>query len=421
MKRLLYLALVTLFVSASPKFTDLNVKGYGATGNGVTDDTAALLAALAAAHSGQQNLFFPKGTYLVNTKLGNGHILEMSIGGSSNQYLYGSGATIKTTLDTGSTLLYVIAASLNTGFTISGLNFVNTHSRLYNTSSATTGIFLQGTSNQWIDTAYISRCSFNGFTNDIGGQGLNGVFIRNNSFLADSGHITGLVGANGGFPCVDIWFFDNSNGFVQNAHIENNNMSGYTGTLPLNMNTVPRPKDGFLYGSVYGLVCTGNTLSNFSEEGISCFPTLSGGTAGSTQFALQNLIANNTINCKLPTGSVSDLGVAHTNNYAIRVDQSHTTVNNNSIKDFCYGIMNRSIDFTGYTATDFIWTNNTMYTPADSTTNIVQHSLYISGNAGTTGNVVISNNMVYGTGNDLSTYTNTFPTLTNNINLPTIR
>jgi len=43
----------------------INVRDYGATGDGVTDDTAALVSAANALVSGQE-LFFPKGTYLIS-------------------------------------------------------------------------------------------------------------------------------------------------------------------------------------------------------------------------------------------------------------------------------------------------------------------------------------------------------------------
>lgn len=46
----------------------LDVKTYGATGDGVTDDTAAITRALAACTEGQE-LFFPLGTYLISSPL----------------------------------------------------------------------------------------------------------------------------------------------------------------------------------------------------------------------------------------------------------------------------------------------------------------------------------------------------------------
>jgi len=44
----------------------LNVRNFGAKGDGVTDDTAAIQAANNAAATGDQSVFFPKGTYLAN-------------------------------------------------------------------------------------------------------------------------------------------------------------------------------------------------------------------------------------------------------------------------------------------------------------------------------------------------------------------
>ena len=46
-----------------------NVRAYGAVGDGVTDDTAAIQAAIDAAVAAAGDVFFPDGTYLVGGSL----------------------------------------------------------------------------------------------------------------------------------------------------------------------------------------------------------------------------------------------------------------------------------------------------------------------------------------------------------------
>jgi hypothetical protein len=47
----------------------INVKAYGATGNGFTDDTVAINKAIAAISSSKTILYFPAGTYIVSSTL----------------------------------------------------------------------------------------------------------------------------------------------------------------------------------------------------------------------------------------------------------------------------------------------------------------------------------------------------------------
>lgn len=65
----------------------LNVKDYGAVGNGTTDDSAALNAAATALQSGQ-SLYFPAGNYIVNTAC-------VLVRGKSNIAIFGDGASTR--------------------------------------------------------------------------------------------------------------------------------------------------------------------------------------------------------------------------------------------------------------------------------------------------------------------------------------
>jgi hypothetical protein len=69
----------------------VSVRDFGAVGDGVTDDTNAILAAIAAMPSSGGALFFPAATYIVNSDNVNG----LKFNGKSNFVVEGYGATIK--------------------------------------------------------------------------------------------------------------------------------------------------------------------------------------------------------------------------------------------------------------------------------------------------------------------------------------
>jgi hypothetical protein len=69
----------------------VSVQDFGAVGNGVTDDTNAILAAISAMPSDGAGLNFPPGTYIVNSDNLNG----LKFNGKSNFVVSGYGATIK--------------------------------------------------------------------------------------------------------------------------------------------------------------------------------------------------------------------------------------------------------------------------------------------------------------------------------------
>jgi len=72
----------TITIDPAATATAINPKNYGATGNGTTDDTAAINSAIAALKSGSE-LQFPAGTYLVSA-LNPVTVSNVTIDGSSN-------------------------------------------------------------------------------------------------------------------------------------------------------------------------------------------------------------------------------------------------------------------------------------------------------------------------------------------------
>ena len=70
----------------------INVLDYGAVGDGVVDDTAAIQAAITAAMVGTaNNVFFPSGTYKVSATLTIPNVVD------GKAVIYGSGAQIQAT------------------------------------------------------------------------------------------------------------------------------------------------------------------------------------------------------------------------------------------------------------------------------------------------------------------------------------
>ena len=93
-----------------------NVKAYGAAGNGTTDDTAAIQAAINAAGAG--TVYFPAGTYLYSTV----HVFSVSTSLTGA----GSNATTLRQTDAGGVLVDVSTTPPYQGGTIRGIRFDST-------------------------------------------------------------------------------------------------------------------------------------------------------------------------------------------------------------------------------------------------------------------------------------------------------
>jgi hypothetical protein len=124
----------------------VNVKDYGATGDGVTNDTTAIQAAVNAANNKQ--LIFPSGTYLINNT-----ILNTSI---SNLDIVGEGyVLIKATANLSGSQMFTLGALGTTNeINVSNVNF-NGQASTYTSNLELLAVY--GT------VVRVSDCGFEGY------------------------------------------------------------------------------------------------------------------------------------------------------------------------------------------------------------------------------------------------------------------
>ncbi|MDD5502473.1 MAG: glycosyl hydrolase family 28-related protein [Candidatus Thermoplasmatota archaeon] len=139
-----------------------NVKDYDAVGDGITDDTTAIKAAIAALPAYGGIIFFPTGKYLISSKLniGDGNIVGGTIAWSTTRQiqLIGSGAGIGNTTMTAGTEIIWGGAAGGTMIQFNGMyagKLVNM--RINENNLADCGLSLIGTFNSTFD--YLSICN----------------------------------------------------------------------------------------------------------------------------------------------------------------------------------------------------------------------------------------------------------------------
>jgi hypothetical protein len=103
--------------------TVLNVQDFGATGDGVVDDTAAIRAAIAALPAIGGGVFFPAGTYIVR---GDAGVVDLSLGAilplaAVNTRLFGVGRASVIKVGSGAPAYQAIVAGIGAATDLSGL------------------------------------------------------------------------------------------------------------------------------------------------------------------------------------------------------------------------------------------------------------------------------------------------------------
>lgn len=391
--RLLILLLIRIFAQGAPP--TLNVHDFGATGDGVTDDTQAIAQALQAGHDQQANVYFPTGTYLCNTVNSAGNILDFQADGLQGITVYGdgSGSVITTSLNQGSVLFNIHAYAACSNLTIKNLSLQNTHGMI---TQQTRGIFFQGTGTQNFTNITLTGCFFNGFSTALGGQGINTWSITGNNFGSPLGHDNAK---NDSDPAVYLWCYDNQNGRCIDVTVTGNTANGYTGTGPMSALVTHRPMDGFVFGAAYGMMIANNTTQNFAEEHYNLQPkaTYPNDTSTAT-------ITNNYLDCSLPAGTTNSDGSPHQNNYGIRCDISNAVITNNTMVNYTYGIIIRGIDYPTTQLHSYVITGNQLHAATDTVDYNVTAGILIQGNANPVSDFRITDNDIYTDLPDLPNY-----------------
>jgi len=125
-------------LTAKEFFLPNNVKYYGAVGDGVTDDSAAIQAAIDA--NGNGDVFFPAGTYLIGTGL--------TV--TTPLVICGEAATI-----TGGIPFPLLFVTATNHVTVCGLTFIRTTAVSSGSSTSNTCIYAQG-----VDVFKVHDCKF---------------------------------------------------------------------------------------------------------------------------------------------------------------------------------------------------------------------------------------------------------------------
>jgi hypothetical protein len=127
------------------RLTVVNVKDYGAIGDGTTNDTTAINLAIAAL-TNYSALYFPNGNYKITSAL-------TTIASKSNVKIYGDGARIFSTVTGAAGNTFEVSSS-SSHIHFSGLSFVGSattrgngiHIRLYSSYSSVTNCYFSGCS-----------------------------------------------------------------------------------------------------------------------------------------------------------------------------------------------------------------------------------------------------------------------------------
>jgi hypothetical protein len=297
----------------------IDVKSFGAVGDGVTDDRAAIQAALTAAHNlGSASVFFEPGVYnLASATSPNGLLAISDWSKPFSIDLIGDQATLQTSMATS----ILFAEGLWQNSRVHGLTFLNLHPVTMATSAAI--VFSGGSPNGIVNWSIYGN-TFRNFSRHITTSGVTGLTISNNTFGMDNGRDSGT--SLNPEPNVGVWMFNNSpNGNSANIQIVANVFDG-CGSGNVSNTVSRRCGDGFVYGQGDNVLVQSNLIRRFSYEGIYMFR----GAPTDTPPVIQS----NTVDGTIVTGDISGGG-----QWGIRCDADGANVLQNTVTNSLNGII----------------------------------------------------------------------------------
>lgn len=307
---------------------DVKSATYGAVGDGVADDRAAIQAAIdACIAAGGGIVTGPRGTYAFTTYASGytDRILRLANSGSAVtvSLIFPKGTIFTTGLNTNvnSSVTATLFLSGNLeDCVIDGIDFRNTHGL---TAGRTCAIYTSEATNS-IKRLTIRNNVFRNHARTIQLEGVETAMVRDNAFLFTAGRDSGNT--NLADPNVCIYALANSaNGQTSNVSVIDNYLDGCT-SGDVSANTNKQGLDGMVYGTARGWVIRGNKGKRWGVEFI--YPS-SRQAYEATRYPC--IIEGNEGDGTLPTGAAQSV-------FGVRSDEHDTKSANNSFTNVQFGI-----------------------------------------------------------------------------------
>jgi parallel beta-helix repeat protein len=376
----------------------VSVKDFGAVGDGVADDTAAVQAAINSLSAGDE-LLLPAGyTYRVVNATGTGATLVLQRANAvANNTLYAISSS------TNNISIRIDGDVVSTSALDDVFRFTGSNVTVHGSGSVTgPGIYLDTNSSDPLLQWYPSLIKLSGDGSSCAGLNVVnaptiGIYLDSSYSKAISNHISGGPTSHGaGTVSFGICCGNASGGDIYNAVVDNNFYPGSDG--------------GAMYDAVYS-VCTSAVISNNNgygllEHGIYNYGAYSvissnrfGGSAASPMTApgIQSFASNCTITSNILSGSIGGIAIASCSNTVVAENIISGNITQGGIS-----VRRYTSDATSTTYRNITISNNAIYVPGvtqqaidvaldNNLTGLSISGNSITGSAATYGAIVVRN------------------------------